>query len=60
MAATTGHIADRVQRLTKYLGDLKSRLSTVPAKFKGREHVFVDFITLEIRRTEITLNSLKG
>lgn len=61
MAAANNHIQDRIQRLTKYVDDLKSRLtSPTPAKYKGREQVFVDWVNLEIRRTQSTINSLKG
>lgn len=60
MAAANNHVQDKIQRLTKYVDDLKGRLTMIPAKYKGREQVFIDWVNLEIKRTTITLNSLKG
>lgn len=51
---------DRLARLTKYVEQLKQRLSgAVPAKYANRPEVFKQMISIDLKKTLAVMEKLK-
>lgn len=51
---------DRLARLTKYVEQLKQRLSgTVPSKYANRPEVFKQMISIDLKKTLAVMEKLK-
>lgn len=54
-------VRDKIQKLTVHLQTTNQRLSskTVPERHKNRAEAYLQWLTLEAKRTEVRLNALK-